>query len=208
MKTHSQPATKQDIWVCDRLRQKRQGYFVEIGAHNGVHHSNTLMLQEDFGWIGVLVEPNPKFHAELAANRPGVKIDHTVIGPREEEVQFVLGDSFGGIWATMPEDWKQEHLIRENPVVMRKTKTLRRLLDENCTPATIDYLSLDVEGAELDILSSFFAQPTTYRFNVITVEFRYDQMFLEGLEDLLERNGYVLEHVEAFDAFFTHKDLA
>jgi len=53
---HSQPETEQDQWVLKTLRGKERGTFLEIGAYDGVLHSNTLCLERDFGWTGWLIE--------------------------------------------------------------------------------------------------------------------------------------------------------
>ena len=55
---HSQPETAQDEWVIWQLKAKHNGFFIEIGAFDGVYHSNTLVLERDFGWDGILIEAN------------------------------------------------------------------------------------------------------------------------------------------------------
>jgi FkbM family methyltransferase len=218
MISYSQPATKQDLWVIDRLKGKRGGKYVEIGAHDGVRHSNTKMLEDYFGWNGLLVEPQYDLYVECIRNRKNDAnnlISQWVIGrTARERVFFFKGNSYGGIAEFMPQDWKDEHFRRRTEGDYRETQTLRRLLEHHKMPDHVDYLSLDVEGAELPILEGFFTPLSEYDtyvperwFSVITVEFRYDDVLLSRLEDLLEANGYILEHVEAFDAFFVNKRL-
>ena len=48
---------------------KRGGFFVEIGAYNGVDLSNTYLLEKSFGWTGILAEPNPQHHDHIRAKR-------------------------------------------------------------------------------------------------------------------------------------------
>jgi hypothetical protein len=59
----------QDLWVAYELRSKREGFFVEFGAANGVHASNSLLLERDLGWSGILAEPARIWHPHLRANR-------------------------------------------------------------------------------------------------------------------------------------------
>ena len=59
----------QDLWVLHETRHKRNGYFVEFGATDGVNLSNTCLLEREFGWRGILAEPNPAWHAALRQNR-------------------------------------------------------------------------------------------------------------------------------------------
>lgn len=208
MISYSQPATRQDLWVVDRLKGKRDGFYVEVGAHNGVRHSNTKLLEDEFGWLGVLVEPNPDLFRELCRNRPNNYLFDKAISDENALNWFLLGDSFGGLGNFMPEDWLKEHQTRRTPSCQVETRTLSWLLRETEAPPLIDYLSLDVEGAELRILEQFLAgeHHRKYQFKLMTVEFRYDAMLLRQLEELLDEQ-YVLEKVEAFDAFFVNRDL-
>jgi len=65
----SQAQLFQDLLVVFLLKGKRQGFFVEIGAADGVTLSNTLILERDFQWTGILSEPACGWHAALKANR-------------------------------------------------------------------------------------------------------------------------------------------
>lgn len=208
MQTYSQPVTRQDEWVVYRLGCLYGGFFVEIGAHNGVHHSNTKLLEDHFNWRGVLVEPNPILYQDLCLNRPNNQIFSEAISDENGKDWFLVGDSFGGLGVSMPEDWLREHRLRRTPTCNVNTITLHRLLEYAQAPKRINYLSLDVEGAELRILEQFWAgeHQNTYQFDLITVEFRYDALLLRQLEELLDPQ-YVLEKVEAFDAFFVNKSL-
>src|SRR5262249_12101999 len=60
---------KQDLWVLHETRHKIDGYFVEFGAADGASGSNTLLLERDFDWRGILAEPNPVWHDDLKRNR-------------------------------------------------------------------------------------------------------------------------------------------
>lgn len=209
--THSQPQTRQDEWVIDKSCGKFGGYFVEIGGYDGERHSNTLALEENYGWTGLLVEPNPLLYPKLVERRPNCVHANVAIGPIEGPHQFILGDSFGGLAAYFPADWYVEHKRRKNPVVSVEVITLSHLLDAHFAPLLIDYLSLDVEGAEYVILEQYLAmkadcgQPVAIRY--LTVEFRHDLELLERLKTLLEPYFH-FDKVEAWDAFFVSKVFA
>lgn len=47
----------QDLWVLSSSNYKRRGFFVEVGAHDGFHLSNTILLEQKFSWSGILIEP-------------------------------------------------------------------------------------------------------------------------------------------------------
>jgi FkbM family methyltransferase len=217
MISYSQPATRQDLWVIKRLDGLHDGRYVEIGAHDGVRHSNTKMLEEHYGWKGLLVEPQFPLYVECIRNRdPEQKernnqIAQWVVGRTTgEEVFFLKGDSYGGIQEFMPDDWRQEHQRRRTQGDYRKTHSLKWVLNHHEMPLWIEYLSLDVEGAELPILEGFFSlkerEIVRHEFGIISVEFRYDDVLLARLEELLAPQ-YTLEHIEAFDAFFVNKRL-
>jgi hypothetical protein len=63
------PALSNDLFVLDTLSGKRGGFFVEAGALDGIQGSNTLLLERDYGWTGICVEPDRGLFAELARNR-------------------------------------------------------------------------------------------------------------------------------------------
>src|ERR1700712_647598 len=78
MRSRSRSQILQDLWVCFELNGKKGGFFVEFGATNGLLNSNTWLLETAFDWNGILAEPNPFWHAELAVNRR-VAIEHKCV---------------------------------------------------------------------------------------------------------------------------------
>lgn len=208
---HSQPQTDQDRWVVDKSCGKFGGHFVEIGGYDGLRHSNTLALERSYGWTGLLVEPNPLLFPQMVENRPGCDHANVAIAPIEGLHKFILGDAFGGLATYFPRDWYEEHQRRRNEVVAVEAITLAHLFDAYFTPPIIDYLSLDVEGAEYVILEQFInmkadcGQPVGIRF--LTVEFRHDMELLERLKKLLDPYFH-FDKTQAWDAFFINKVLA
>lgn len=204
---YSQPATRQDDWVFDRTTQKRNGFYIEVGAHDGIHHSNTKFLEDQLGWTGILIEPQQHLFEMLKKNRPNNRLYDCVIGPRTGERDvFLVGNSYGGLQGYMPPDWLSEHRRRGTRMELRETAFLGDLINDYQTPDTIDYLSIDTEGSEYAILESIYGYHlTNWRVNIITVEFRYDTVLLAKLEELLDPM-YRLEKVQAFDAFFVRRD--
>jgi hypothetical protein len=65
----SESQLRQDLFVLIVSGWKRKGYFVEFGATDGKHFSNTWILEKKYGWDGILAEPDPRFHKNLASNR-------------------------------------------------------------------------------------------------------------------------------------------
>ena len=53
------------LWILYLLDKKKNGFFVEFGACDGLHFSNTLLLEKSFGWKGILAEPNRAYQKKL-----------------------------------------------------------------------------------------------------------------------------------------------
>lgn len=194
---YSHPATRQDEWVLDH--SDGPGTYCEVGAFDGVTHSNTLALEEA-GWRGLLIEPNPQMAKMMRVNRSHQNNHFASIGINVDEgyFDFIIGGQYSGLREYMPDQWVAEHLKRKNPMVRVPCKTLHgTLLSE------VDYLSLDTEGSEYAILHDWFEihnHPSAFR--LLTVEFRYDQELLRNFRTLLEPRGYVLDEIRGFDLCF------
>lgn len=146
----------QDLWVCFELGEKRSGYFVEFGATNGLTNSNSWLLENGFGWTGILAEPNPVWHADLDRNRSCAVDKRCVYTHSGQVLSFVSPEDpeLGGISDTAGHDHFAE--IRKSASKFDvSTVSLEDLLDEHGAPEIIDYMSIDTEGSELDILEAF-----------------------------------------------------
>lgn len=196
--THSQLG--QDQWVIDKLGANYEGFFVDLGAYDGVRHSNTLLLEQSYGWDGICIEANKQIFPALKANRRCTCVKR-LISDERKHYRFVYGNQWSGICDYMPTAFQAEHERRNNPVEFISSYHLWQILAWNKCPSRFDYLSLDVEGAELPILEDTLWN-SDFRPRLITVEFRYDQLLLEQLEQLLEGHGYRLDQIMDFDACF------
>lgn len=181
----------QDLWVLERTNFQRGGFFVEFGATDGLTLSNTWLLEAKFGWTGLLAEPNPAFHDDLRANRTGCSVTDAVIGARTgEDVEFIFADVYGGISDYAEADNhadKREAYRAQGHVQVLTTVSLDDFLKKNGAPRVIDYLSIDTEGSEFDILNAFPFDDWTIR--LITVEHNFTPQ-RENIRALLEEHGY------------------
>jgi FkbM family methyltransferase len=159
----------QDAWVLFETREQRGGYFVEFGAGDGMLLSNTYLLEKSFGWNGTLAEPNPVFHDRLSRNRDCFISRKCVAASTGQKVPFLQ--------ATDPHLSSMERYAsldfhaaeRANGAkIFVETQSLEDLLSAARAPRAIDYLSLDTEGSELEILSAFDFDKFDVR--LITVE--------------------------------------
>lgn len=198
MKSH--PATRQDEWVLSKMN--RPGRFVDIGAWDGVTHSNTYQLERR-GWYGIMVEPLEAQFQQIVYHRQHPLNQHHCCAIKPEDGlpnNFFVGGQYSGLVAYMSRKWYEEHLRRNNRIIEVPCKTLQEVLANSS--GQFDYLSIDTEGSELAILRDWFSQPRDITFGLITVEFRYDQELFDSLQLLLESNGYLLDEVRGFDLCF------
>lgn len=192
----------QDLFVLFMTGEKSGGYFVEFGATNGVTLSNSYLLEKSFGWTGILAEPARCWHADLVANRSckletkcvwdksGERLEFNEVSAQELSTIKTFSDSDGHF---------QDR--QKGEVYVVETITLNELLEKHGAPREIDYLSVDTEGSELTILSSF--DFSKYDIRLITVEHNFTPA-REKIHELLGLNGYkrVFEKFSKWDDWY------
>lgn len=166
----------QDQIVIDLLGNN--GYFIDLAANDAVDLSNTLALEQHHGWTGLCVEPNPNYWYGLSHRK--CTVVGALMGGRKEQVEVEFRGVLGGIVELTP----NYPADPQAPPVSRYTAPIRDVLERFQVPTTIDYFSLDVEGAEMLIMKEFPFDRYTIR--VLTVERPG-----ADLRSLLEQNGYV-----------------
>lgn len=180
----------QDRWLAERVfGERREGVFVEFGALDGLLHSNTLFFEGERGWRGLLVEGNRELAGPLKRNRPLAQTHYAVIAGEEGWSKFTAVDGCIG-WSGLARAFEREHKARiaeRCPLVrswLAPCVTLDRIL---CAAGLgrIDYLSADVEGAEVEIFQTFPFE--RYEIDVIGVE---DNFGRPELAAIFERAGY------------------
>jgi FkbM family methyltransferase len=152
---HSQNG--QDKWAVEDIFQRRQGgFFVDIGAYNGVDISNTYYLEQQLGWSGICVEPLPKLFAALKQSRKCACVQGCITA-KDGEVEFleVEGCETLSTLATalnMTRDERVDgHKINKLRLPGFRLDTLLRLHNIK----KVDFMSIDTEGSEMDILRNF-----------------------------------------------------
>ena len=191
---------RQDEIVSRLFHSKRGGYFIDLAANDPVRISNTYALETSFNWNGLCLEPNPVYWSALSHRKCDVVA--AIIGDKTmEEVSFIYPKGKppkGGILGN-EFDNKDDKYNESHP---RFTVSLVDVFQKFRVPKIIDYISLDVEGAEDLVMSSFpFDQ---YRFNVMTVERPSDK-----LSALLTANGYLLLKTlkKGIETIWTHESI-
>ena len=174
----SKSQLRQDIFVLSETSFKKNGFFVDFGATNGVDLSNSHLLETGYGWRGILAEPARRWRQELERNRGGggnfietacvwnesartISFNETRIPELSTIASFSAGDMHAS---------SRQHCNTYDV----QTISLLDLLDKYNSPSFVDYLSIDTEGTEYDILKSFDFR--RYEFGVITCEHNYTHL--------------------------------
>lgn len=173
---------RQDECVLSLLRNRTGGYFVDLAANDATILSNTYALERHYGWNGLCIEPNPTYWYNLSHYRPHCTLVAGVLGQRTGDTMDFLytGNEHGGI---VGEGFDNARSSLKKDSLQERTVTLRDVFRKFNVPSVIDYMSLDVEGAEEFVLRHFPFQEYTIR--LLTIE-----RPKEGLRQILENNGY------------------
>jgi len=208
-KTHSlllesKAQLKQDLFVLAETGFKENGFFVEFGATDGIELSNTYLLETKFSWTGILAEPAKIWHSKLEKNRPSASIEKLCIWKNSHsELRFnEVQEAVLSTISVFSDSDNHSTFRKKGKEYKVQTISLIDLLRKYNAPKHIDYLSIDTEGSEYDILSVFnFSE---YNFGVITVEHNYTPQ-RDKIFNLLTRNGYKRknENLSRFDDWYS-----
>jgi FkbM family methyltransferase len=191
---HSKSQLGQDILGLSITGLTKPGYFVEFGAADGIALSNTFVLEKQFGWNGILCEPGTNWHQSLSRNRVCVIDTRCVYSVSGESVSFsenYLGELSSITKFAIPR--KQGILKRTLASYQVETVSLKDLLDFHKAPKFIEFLSIDTEGSEFEILNGFDFK--SYTFGAICVEHNFGPT-RELINSLLTSNGYAQVHAD------------
>ena len=189
----------------------KHGVFVDVGAYDGIHINNTLYFEQTNQWTGINIEPIPKIFDFLMTNRPNCINVNCAICNEEGETDFLLNKGYTEMLSGIKNTFDQRHIARledENnqmgsttEVVKVTTKKLTSILQEHDV-SHIHYLSIDVEGAEFEVIQSIDFD--TIFIDVIGFENNYDDNSIPII-DFLEKHNYVVLH-KSIDIFMIHKE--
>lgn len=195
----------QDIFAL-LANRFRSGFFLEIGANDGFTLSNTVYLEEQFGWNGLLIEANPQYLDSLKVRKSKSIIAAVV--EKEGYYDFCSAGLYGGVTALL--DKTHEKRTKDARSISVWGTTLEKILDDNGVPAAINFVSIDVEGAEVPIVEQM-CKLRNYRFACGCIEYNARQADYQQIANLLKNSGYriVWEGQTQHDLFFVdEKDSA
>ena len=189
---------KQDQFVYETFfKDKKDGFFVEIGADDGVTFSNTLFFEE-LGWKGICIEPRPTAFAKLIKNRHCFCDKHAIAAEKGSR-EFLIVEGYCQMLSGFVDTYDPVHLKRiERELKQFGGKSYVETVpcisfNELCDTyhaKKIDLLSVDTEGSELEILK--LIDFDHIYIQVIVVENLYGST---AIKELLTKNGYSLVKV-------------
>ena len=176
-RSHSQ--IFQDLFVHYILK-KEKGIYCEVGALDGKELSNTLYLEKEHGWSGILCEPNKSYQELIKKNRPNsILITEPLFSKENQEIIFTeLEGGRSGI---------DKSFYGEKSYKL-KTTTLNKVLRENLSDKNINYISIDTEGTEYEIIKELDFDK--FYPEIITIEHNYEKEKRDQIYNLLKKKNY------------------
>jgi FkbM family methyltransferase len=151
-------------WIKDNIQfLDNVCFYIDVGANDGLIVSNTAYFDLNLGWKGICIEPHPRAYSQLVKNRPNSKNLNICISDEEGEVDFCAVNGYAEMLSGIEKCYHPEHIKRIQSEIERHggnkklikiiSKPLKQVFYENKVKK-VDYLSIDTEGSEMDILRS------------------------------------------------------
>jgi FkbM family methyltransferase len=183
----------QDKWITETVfPDVDDGVFLDVGSGDGITHSNTWILEQK-GWTGICVDPFPT----NVESRTCQLFKDVVFSEAGKRVTFHRAGELAGIADTL-DTWKP--IAEQAPAVELTTVTLGDILARAKAPRYIHYLSLDIEGAELEALRGLPLD--RYTFGAMTIEHNYEGRKRNDIQAFLEPRGYRRVRTWRHDDFY------
>ena len=189
------------------FNNKKNGFFIDIGAHDGTLFSNSLFFEKFNDWTGICVEPNPSVFSKLISNRTSINLN-VCIGNENKKVKFTQIEGYSEMLSGITEKYDERHIQRINNDILVKGGNKSEIevdmisLDavEGIKNRKIDFISIDTEGNEFDIVSSV-------NFGVLDIKsLVIENNYMDGrIEEYLNSFGFELIYKLDCDEVFVNK---
>ena len=196
----------QDLEVIKFYNYKSHGFFVDIGASDGIEISNTYILESRFSWRGICCEPIPSKFEKCVKNRKNsICYNDAVYNQSGLEISFDIANNYDQL-SGISEHMRNCSLVYSNSTTIKvKTISLTDVLDNANAPLFIEYMSLDTEGSEFEILKNFNFEK--YTFGLIDVEHNYIEPRRSEIKNLLLSKGYIYKGENKWDDMYKHSSI-
>ena len=218
---NSKSQIQQDLILDQQIfKGKSNGVFVEVGALDGFGASNTWFFEMERNWSGLLIEPNPvEFNKRNQHPRPNSIFENCAISDVEMDINFLSIEGPCNVLSGIMEFYNSQHLeridrelemysnhpeghelySRKEQIPMKAVRLESLFSKHNITK--IDFISIDVEGAELQVLNSINFDKVD--IDVFMIENNYG---LEKETEFLSSKGYKLLGNIQWDSVFIKND--
>jgi len=198
---------EQDKFLYENFfKNKFDGFFMDIGAHDGVTGNNTYFF-EKLGWSGICIEPIPGVFSKLKNNRNCILIESALSDSKGNE-DFLVLEGYTEMLSGIMKNYDPKHLNRiddelksmggKKNIIKCETITMEDLN----LPHIIDYISLDVEGSELNILKTINFKK--HQINFISIENNYNDSNITNI--MLDNNFEIIINLGC-DTIFKNKNI-
>ncbi|KAG7153487.1 protein Star-like [Homarus americanus] len=193
------------------------GFFIEVGALDGQQLSNTLWLEQELNWTGLLIEPDVYSYQALKSKHRRAWISNACLSEDNKVRETVhvtakLRRGFVSQWQWHLLGASYQYGINRSPIFDEYLKQADQTYTKStCFPlfsyilalniTSVDFLSLDTQGSEIDILKSLPWGQVNIRVIIVEIE---DPKFAVGFTDYMTDKGYVLVDQET-DYYFVRK---
>ncbi|MDQ0246218.1 FkbM family methyltransferase [Bacillus fengqiuensis] len=207
MQYYSQYA--QDKYLNEQIfNGKKRGFFVDIGAHDGVSISNTYFFEKFMDWDGICIEPLPHIFKQLRKNRKCLCLDYA-ISTKVGYEEFLSLEGYTEMLSGLVDNYDKKHLNRidnelqfyggNKRIIKVKTSTLQSILDANRIHH-IDFCSIDTEGSELKVVQSIDFNKVN--IECLVIENNYND---NRVSEYLKTKNYILKEKLIGDEIFIKK---
>ena len=189
----------------------KNGFFMDVGAHDGISINNTLYFEKYNNWTGINIEPIKKVFENLKINRPNSINLNCAVCNNDGETDFYNNIGYTEMISGIINNFDPRHLQRLNreneqmgsntEIIKVNTKKIETICD-NHNIAHIHYLSIDVEGAEFEVIKSI-------NFNKVFIDvIGFESNFYDTsipIIQFLEEKNFVVIH-QSLDIFMINKN--
>jgi len=190
-----------DKILYEKYLNYKNGFFIELGAIDGIIFSNTKFFEDELNWNGILIEPTEQYK-NLIINRPKCYNFNYAISKTNGYEYFLGGDAVGGLLKSMNEIHKKNWNLNEQDKMIVKCVPFYELT-RDMKIDKVDLFCIDVEGGELDVLETFDWNIPVY---ILVIETDSNNIEKDNkCRDFLRRKGFIFDFGFGLDEVWIKK---
>jgi FkbM family methyltransferase len=188
------------------FHNKKNGFYIDVGAYDGITYSNTLDLDNGLSWKGICIEPIPEIYDKLVKNRSNAECINVAAGKENKDVEFWHVEGYAEMLSGIASCYDGAHIARINNEIKRYGGSIKKIkiniiMLKDIINKPVDYLSIDAEGSELNVIKGLDIYSN--RPKLISLE---DNGYTNDPFLFLESNGYKRLQKVCGDVFYESID--